>query len=116
MIMGKQKPLVRKPVLEWTPEDVALWVGSLGPWAKDYESRFLASGIDGNLLIDMNEKDLEQYPLSISFSPHRRALLKESENLRSHGMKIPTDFWQYKVNYLAKMKTLFSVRLFVFIF
>lgn len=99
MVKGKQGPLVRKPIHEWTPEDVALWVGSLGSWANDYESRFLYSGVDGNILMDMTETDLEQRPLRVSFPPHRRALLKEIESLRSHGMKVPTNFWEYKAAY-----------------
>lgn len=99
MINGKQDSLVRKPVKQWTPEDVALWVSNLGSWSEYYESRFLDSGIDGSLLIEMNERDLEEPPLSISLSFHRRFFLKEIEVLRSHGKKVPADLWEYKVTY-----------------
>lgn len=95
--MGQKDPLVRKSVLRWSREDVAKWLGSLGDWAEGYDDRFQAAGIDGNLLLSLSEYDLEDPPLSIAVSYHRRALIKELETLKTLGVKPPTDLWEYKV-------------------
>ena len=70
---------------------------SLGSWAQGYDEKFLTAGIDGNLLLSLSEYDLEHSPLNMKPSYHRRAFLKEIENLRTLGVKSPTDVWEYKV-------------------
>ncbi|KAJ7386281.1 hypothetical protein OS493_010686 [Desmophyllum pertusum] len=99
LFMGQKDPLVRKSVLRWSREDVAKWLGSLGDWAEGYDDRFQAAGIDGNLLLSLSEYDLEDPPLSIAVSYHRRALIKELETLKTLGVKPPTDLWEYKAAY-----------------
>src|SRR4029434_4700293 len=37
---GVQELLVSKPVSNWSPEDVALWLEHLGPWAALYRDSF----------------------------------------------------------------------------
>ena len=98
MFTGQRDPLVRKPVLKWSTEDVAKWLASLGDWAEGYDDRFQAAGIDGNLLFSLSEYDLETPPLNIVVSYQRRALIKELEALKALGVKAPTDLWEYKVH------------------
>jgi len=97
--MGHKDPLVKKSVPSWSTQDVVKWLGSLGDWTQEYDERFQAAGIDGNLLLSLSEYDLEIPPLSIAVSYHRRALIKELENLKTLGVKPPTDLWEYKVWY-----------------
>lgn len=95
--MGHKDPLVKKSVLRWSTQDVVKWLGNLGDWALEYEERFQAAGIDGNLLLSLSEHDLKNPPLSIAVSYHRRALIKELETLKTLGVKPPADLWEYKV-------------------
>ena len=97
LFMGHKDPLVKKSVLSWSTQDVVKWLGSLGDWAQEYDERFQAAGIDGNLLLSLSEYDLEIPPLSIAVSYHRRALIKELETLKTLGVKPPADLWEYKV-------------------
>lgn len=97
LFMGHKDPLVKKSVLRWSTQDVVKWLGSLGDWAQEYDERFQAAGIDGNLLLSLSEYDLEIPPLSIVVSYHRRALIKELETLKTLGIKPPADLWEYKV-------------------
>lgn len=88
--------LTKKTVLQWTAEDVAKWVSSLGNWTQGYDKHFQDEGIDGNLLLSLSESDLEK-SLNIKVSFHRRTFIKEIETLRNLGVKPPTDIWEYKV-------------------
>ena len=97
LFVGNKESLVRKSVLRWGTTDVVKWVRSLGSWAQGYDEKFLTAGIDGNLLLSLSEYDLEHSPLNVKPSYHRRAFLKEIENLRTLGVKSPTDVWEYKV-------------------
>lgn len=97
--MGQRDPLVRKPVVKWSTQDVAKWLESLGDWAKGYSDRFQDAGIDGNLLLSLSEYDLETPPLNVVVSYHRRVLLKELEALKALGVKRPSDLWEYKTAY-----------------
>ena len=97
LFVGNKESLVRKSVLRWGTTDVVKWVRSLGSWAQGYDEKFLTAGIDGNLLLSLSEYDLEHSPLNMKPSYHRRAFLKEIENLRTLGVKSPTDVWEYKV-------------------
>lgn len=96
LFVGNKESLVRKSVLRWGTTDVVKWVRSLGSWAQGYDEKFLTAGIDGNLLLSLSEYDLEHSPLNMKPSYHRRAFLKEIENLRTLGVKSPTDVWEYK--------------------
>lgn len=99
LFMGQRDPLVRKPVVKWSTQDVAKWLESLGDWAKGYSDRFQDAGIDGNLLLSLSEYDLETPPLNVVVSYHRRVLLKELEALKALGVKRPSDLWEYKTAY-----------------
>ena len=96
LLMRPKDILVKKPVLQWTALDVAVWVRSLGNWCQGYDERFKESGIDGKNLLSLSESDLENI-LNINTSFHRRTLINEIESLRNLGVKSPTDFWEYKV-------------------
>lgn len=95
LLMRPKDILVKKPVLQWTALDVAVWVRSLGNWCQGYDERFKESGIDGKNLLSLSESDLENI-LNINTSFHRRTLINEIESLRNLGVKSPTDFWEYK--------------------
>lgn len=95
LFMKPKDILVEKTVLQWTAEDVAKWVNSLGNWTQGYDKRFYDENIDGNLLLSLSESDLEM-SLDIDVSFHRRTLMKEIETLRNLGVKSPTDIWEYK--------------------
>ena len=96
LFMKPKDILVEKTVLQWTAEDVAKWVSSLGNWSQGYDKRFYDEQIDGNLLLSLSESVLEM-SLDIDVSFHRRTLMKEIETLRNLGVKSPTDIWEYKV-------------------
>lgn len=97
LFMKPKDILVEKTVLQWTAEDVAKWVSSLGSWTRTqgYDKRFHDEKINGNLLLSLSESDLEN-SLGIDVSFHRRTLIKEIETLRHLGVKSPTDIWEYK--------------------
>ena len=44
---GVQELLVSKPVSNWSPEDVALWLEHLGPWAALYRDSFDTEQVNG---------------------------------------------------------------------
>src|SRR4029434_4673497 len=44
---GVQELLVLKPVSNWSPEDVALWLEHLGPWAALYRDSFDTEQVNG---------------------------------------------------------------------
>ena len=101
LFMKPKDILVEKTVLQWTADDVAKWVSSLGRWTRTqgYDKRFHNEKINGNLLLSLSESDLEN-SLGIDVSFHRRTLIKEIETLRHLGVKSPTDIWEYKVFHL----------------
>ena len=90
--------LITKPISAWTPDDVYVWVGEQGPWARGtYDIKFRAAGIDGTLLTKMTEEDLEGPPINMELKLHRRVLLTGIKHLSLRGVKTPSDFWEYKV-------------------
>lgn len=42
-----QKDLMSKSLYDWSPDDVGLWIGSLGSWAEtnQYSQKFVDAGI-----------------------------------------------------------------------
>lgn len=92
-----KKDLMAKSLRDWSSSDVGLWIGTLGPWAKDvYDQRFIEAGIDGTLLLEMNEVDLEIPPINMSMRLQRRKVLDALKELRSSLSHHPSGFWEYK--------------------
>ncbi|KAK1801970.1 hypothetical protein P4O66_022604, partial [Electrophorus voltai] len=47
--------LVKKPLLEWTVRDLAIWMEDLGPWTFSYRGIFLKEQVNGRLLNALGE-------------------------------------------------------------
>ncbi len=96
---GSNGLLHKKPVKEWTSDEVAYWVGEQGPWAKGvYDERFKKAGIDGQLLLKIRENDLIGPPINMNLGLHRRVFMYAVQMLYVQNMKSPRDLWSYKVN------------------
>ncbi|XP_012677967.1 bifunctional apoptosis regulator [Clupea harengus] len=93
---GVQELLVSKPVSNWSPEDVALWLEHLGPWAALYRDSFDTEQVNGRLLTLLDEEELSRPPYSVLNQAHRRAILEELERVRALGVKPPQNLWEYK--------------------
>ena len=87
---------VTKPIVDWRVEDVASWLDALGPWTKDYRASFVDNAIDGQLVLALTDRDLQEPPFSIKLHYHRRAFLAALTATRNHGAKPPTNLWEYK--------------------
>lgn len=44
-----------KSLHDWSPEDVSLWVSELGPWSKDYGTKFVLAGSFFVLILTMTD-------------------------------------------------------------
>ncbi|XP_041959602.1 bifunctional apoptosis regulator-like [Alosa sapidissima] len=93
---GVQELLVSKPVSSWSPEDVALWLEHLGPWASLYQESFNSEQVNGRLLTLLEEDELSRPPYSVLNQAHRRAILEELQRVRALGVKPPQNLWEYK--------------------
>ena len=88
-----------KIITEWTPDDVAYWVGEQGKWAKGvYDDRFRSAGIDGSLLVKMTEDDLANPPINMHLGLHRRVFIAALKRIMLRKKDIPGDFWEFKVS------------------
>jgi len=67
------------PPNQWEVDDVCEWLESLGGDFKDYTTRFKESGIDGEMLRNLNEEELEE--LQVKKKIHRRRVLTSIKNL-----------------------------------
>ena len=98
---GPEVLLDSKIITEWSPDDVAFWVGEQGAWAKGvYDDRFRSAGIDGNLLLKMTEEDLASPPISMHLGLHRRVFIGALNILKLRENDRPDDFWEFKVGCL----------------
>uniref|UniRef100_A0A670Z4C5 Bifunctional apoptosis regulator n=1 Tax=Pseudonaja textilis TaxID=8673 RepID=A0A670Z4C5_PSETE len=88
--------LVRKPVAKWTAEEVAHWLGQLGPWTSLYRERFLQERVNGRLLLTLTDEDLRQAPYQVENGSHRKAITVELERVKLLGVKPPQNLWEYK--------------------
>ena len=105
---GPDVLLENKIITEWSPEDVAYWVGEQGAWAKGiYDKRFQEAGIDGHLLLRMKEEDLAGPPISMFLGLHRRVLVDALEKLKSRKKDSPGDFWEFKVSFVFSLYVCF---------
>ena len=87
---------VTKQIVDWRVEDVASWLDSLGPWTKEYRDSFVDNAIDGQLVLALTDRDLQEPPFAIKLPYHRRAFLSALSATRTHGAKPPTNLWEYK--------------------
>jgi len=100
---GPEVLLDSKIITEWSPDDVAFWVGEQGAWAKGvYDDRFRSAGIDGNLLLKMTEEDLASPPISMHLGLHRRVFIGALNILKLRENDRPDDFWEFKAANRAK--------------
>ena len=87
---------VTKPIVDWRVADVASWLDSLGPWAREYRASFVDNAIDGQLVLALTDRDLQEPPFAMKLAYHRRAFLAALAATRTHGAKPPTNLWEYK--------------------
>ena len=98
---GPDVLLDSKVVTEWTPDDVAYWVGEQGVWAKGvYDKRFKDAGIDGNLLLRISEEDLMGTPINMHLRLHRKVFMDALAKVQLRKKERPGDFWEFKVSVL----------------
>ncbi|XP_065066495.1 bifunctional apoptosis regulator-like [Rhopilema esculentum] len=103
LVGGPDVLLDSKIVTEWTPDDVAYWVGEQGVWAKGvYDKRFKEAGIDGNLLLRISEEDLMGTPINMHLRLHRRVFMDALAKVQLRKKERPGDFWEFKAANRAK--------------
>jgi len=94
---SSQIDLMSKSFHDWSPEDVGLWIGGLGVWAKNkYDKKFVEGGIDGSLLVQITENDLTLPPLEIAMPLQRRIILDGITKLKNTLPHHSSGFWEYK--------------------
>merc|ERR1740123_758767 len=69
-----------KKINEWGELEIQQWIDSFGARYKQYASNFLENGVDGELLMDLTEDDLED--IGISSRLHRRVILSKIRGLK----------------------------------
>lgn len=82
-------------VRDWTPEQVVRWLHSVGPWVEPYIEEFAQYGIDGNLLLFVDENDLQTigFPrIQANALSRRIAELREQEDPESDSI----NFWSFR--------------------
>jgi len=79
----------------WTVDDVSEWARNLG--FEDTIRHLREHGVDGKMLLDLNEADLEKYFSMMSRLDRRKFLVRVAE-LRGSGLgNLPgRNFWQYR--------------------
>ena len=93
---GSQMDIMSKPLSDWSPEDVGLWVGGIGLWSKPFGPRFVEAGIDGSLLAQMTDIDLQGPPINMTMPVQRRLLLERLHNVTAVLSHHPSGLWEYK--------------------
>ncbi|XP_076004355.1 bifunctional apoptosis regulator-like isoform X2 [Genypterus blacodes] len=88
--------LISKPVSRWTTEEVVSWLEQLGPWAKHYREQFQQENVNGRLLLMLGDEELSKLPYNIENQAHRRAVLAELDRVKTLGVKLPQNLWEYK--------------------
>ncbi|XP_044160455.1 bifunctional apoptosis regulator-like [Bufo gargarizans] len=99
--------LVHKPVSEWTPEEVVIWLEQLGPWTSHYKDRFLSGRVNGRLLLVLAEDEFSKEPYSIESTSHRKVIIMELEKVKTLGEKPPQNLWEYRAVNPGKCLSLF---------
>jgi hypothetical protein len=66
------------PLAEWSPDDVVAWLRWLH--LDRYVDTFVSEDVDGRILVDLSEEELES-DLKMASRLHRRKLLKALDDL-----------------------------------
>ncbi|KAM9819599.1 bifunctional apoptosis regulator-like [Syngnathus typhle] len=91
--------LVRQSVLPWTPEEMILWLESLGP---ESSSKLFQPDSSNNRLQMLLEKKESLKPLyHIQNQAYRHAVLNELYRLQAHEVR-PQNLWEYKAAHSGK--------------
>ncbi|XP_033755449.1 bifunctional apoptosis regulator-like [Pecten maximus] len=107
-----QKELINTPVKEWNNDDVVTWMGQLGTWTDRYSDSIRNNGIDGKMLLMMEERDAIE-ALHMTDELQRRVFLREVAALATTGTKQPVNFWEYKSTFpFYTLFMLFGIKLF----
>jgi hypothetical protein len=93
----------------WSIKEVMSWAEVLSAQlGHDYSERFTKAGIDGHLLLSLDENDLASDPLNISTPLHRKIILAEIMKLNMAGIRQPVDLWEYKVGLHVDLQQSYS--------
>lgn len=65
----------------WTSDEIRIWLEIIG--MEKYTQNFIDMGVDGLLILDLEEKDIEE-ELQISTKLHRKKIIKAIEVLREY--------------------------------
>ena len=110
MFIAEAKPsemIYSRTVHKWSAKEVVSWAQLLnGQLGHDYSERFKKAGINGELLLSLDEDDLGSSPLNISIALHRKIILAEVMRLNMTGVRQPRDIWEYKVARLTSQTCL----------
>eukprot|EP00741_Cyanophora_paradoxa_P001048 tig00000455_g1009.t1 len=89
-------PRTEKRIVEWSVTDVCAWVRE-DVQLPEYVDAFKANGVDGKLLVELGEKELEQ-DLKVERNLHRKKFMREIDTLSGlpagmgvRGLKGPRD-------------------------
>lgn len=87
---------MQKPLRRWTVPDVAHWLGDIG--LDTYKETFSEQHVNGLMLSKVTESDLD--PLfNMDNDLHKRVFLQALNYTKTHGVKLPTDPWEFKSAY-----------------
>ncbi|KAF6027827.1 BFAR [Bugula neritina] len=90
---GEFNLLVKKPLIKWTVTDVESWLEDQG--LQSYREVFRDVGVNGRMLSEVEADDLESM-FNMTNSLHRRMFLHSLNHAITHGVKQPTNLWEYK--------------------
>ena len=71
---------------KWSEEEVGKQVASLGKAFEGYQQLAVDNGIDGEMLLDVDDEELEG--LGVSSKSHRKKILKKVEAIKA-GRRLP---------------------------
>ncbi|KOS40109.1 hypothetical protein ACN38_g9033 [Penicillium nordicum] len=91
----QRTPIAKRPLSlgrtepqDWTPEEVVIWMQSLG-LENDIVDTFLANDISGSILLELQSEDLKE--LEIASFGKRHKVMSSIKQLRDSGMFTSTD-------------------------
>ncbi|KAI1899532.1 hypothetical protein AGOR_G00062760 [Albula goreensis] len=82
--IGKEYQWQNKPVLEWTPQQVSLWL--MGMNMEQYTAEFTARSVDGHQLLQLDSERLKA--LGVLSQSDRAAIKKKVKNMRKAQEKL----------------------------
>jgi len=96
-LMGSpHSEMMSKPVSDWSPDDVSIWVEGISLWSQAYAPRFLEAGVDGALLLKISDTDLQSPPINMAMEAQRKVFLESLANITLRLSQNPSGLWQYK--------------------